>query len=437
MSSLLALLAKAFSMAISLVCGVLTARLILGGAGVPQYALYTLLGTLPSLLSFTDLGSGATIVNSIAASEDPRRDPLVIDRLVSVGRIQLCFATVTMAVNALLLLTGGWPMLFGEVGGVPNADLAAFLCMTIFCLGIPLGVWVRIQLGLRQNHVVILLQAAISPLTLLFVWIVINSSRTEAFAFTAAASSTATLLVAVAGLAFTAWRTSPLVTTALGRMLRPRRFPGAQVMHVGWPMLAQIISSPIAMSSQRYVLAQSGTHEQVAEYGLAAQVFFAFSGLFTAAGTALWPYYTNLRHRGELRRGPFALSALFAFGILAATGAVWLFNDFIFSFISDGALAVSSQTILAFGTMIALQGALYPMGMFIMDEPGIRFQVLPALLMAASTLGLAILLTPTWGAIGPLVANSFSVVVFQLIPFAWYIQRNSGRLLSSGESVGS
>jgi O-antigen/teichoic acid export membrane protein len=65
-----------------------------------------------------------------------------------------------------------------------------------------------------------------------------------------------------------------------------------------------------------------------------------------------------------------------------------------------------------------------------MDEPGIRFQVAPALLMAGSTLLLSIVLTPHLGAIGPLLGNSFAVLAFQVIPFIFYIRRHRERLYS-------
>ncbi|PJI52256.1 hypothetical protein CTI14_45325, partial [Methylobacterium radiotolerans] len=40
--------------------------------------------------------------------------------------------------------------------------------------------------------------------------------------------------------------------------------------------------------------------------------FFALNGLVMAGGLALWPHFARMRHQGDLRRGPFLLSALFA-----------------------------------------------------------------------------------------------------------------------------
>jgi len=174
MGSLLAVGARALTMVIALVCGVLTTRMIIGDAGVGSFALYTLLTTIPSLLTFTDLGSGAVLVNAVATSDDVRTDEKLRYQLTSVGRVLLLFAASAMAINTVLLATGAWELIFGDAGQQPGASLAAFFCVTIFCLGIPLGIWARIMLGQRKNHIVILLQGLISPLTLAGVWLLLT-----------------------------------------------------------------------------------------------------------------------------------------------------------------------------------------------------------------------------------------------------------------------
>lgn len=430
MNSVLALGARALTMVVSLLCGVITARLILGGAGVQYYALYTLLTTLPSLLAFTDLGSGAVIVNSVATSDDIRTDDRLRFQLTSVGRILILFSSAAMAVNTVMLLAGGWRLLFGAAGELPGAPLAAFFCVTVFCLGVPIGIWVRIMLGLRRNHIVILLQGLISPLTLLGVWLILRAGP-AAEAFIGLASFGASFLVSVLGLTLTTRWTRPLVPAAARMVLHPRRFPGVRVMDVGWPMLAQLVTYPIAVSSQRYVLAQSGSHADVAEYGVTGQVFFALNGLVIAAGVALWPLYTQRRHRGELKRGPFLLSLVFAGSIAVATVIVWLVGPWLFEFISDGKIEVHVATIAAFGAMIMMTAAVYPLGMFIMDKPGIRFQVIPTLSMAAVSFGLAVLLTPKLGVVGPLIGSVFALLVCQYLPFLTYIRRHRARLLGT------
>lgn len=428
MSSLLAVGARALTMVIALVCGVLTTRMILGDVGIDGFALYTLLTTIPSLLTFTDLGSGAVLVNAVATSDDVRSDEKLRFQLTSVGRVLLWFAASAMAVNTVLVLTGAWELVFGEAGGRPGASLAAFYCVTIFCLGIPLGIWARIMLGQRRNHIVILLQGLISPLTLAGVWLMLTFGGNGLHSYVAVASFAASLLVGVLGILITSRTTAPLIPSAARMVLRPRRYPGVRVMDVGWPMLAQMVTYPIAVGSQRYVIAQLGGPTDVAEYGVAGQVFFALNGLVMAGGLALWPHFTRMRHKGDLRRGPFVLSALFAVAVAAATAVIWLVGPWLFGFITQGELTVRPGTIAAFGAMIMMTAAVYPLGMFIMDKPGIRFQVIPTLSMAALGVTLSLVLTPVLGIAGPLLGVAFSLLVCQLIPFSVYIVRHRERL---------
>lgn len=431
MNSLLALGARALTMVISLVCGVITTRMILGETDIQHYALYSLLITIPSLLTFTDLGSGAVLVNAVATSDDIRTDRKLRLQITSVGRVLLMFATGLMVINTVLLVTGGWRVLFGDAGSIPGASLAAFLCITLFSLSITLGVWFRILLGQRRNHLVILVQGMISPVTLGGVWLMLTFGGRDFDSYLAIASYGASLFSAIVGFLLVTRSTSPLIPDSLRMVLRWRRVPGVRVMDVGWPMLAQMVTYPIAVGSQRYVLAQFGTPVDVAEYGVAGQVFFALNGLVMAAGVALWPQFARLRHKGELRRGPYLLSVIFAGAIAAATFMVWFVAPWLFEFITQGELEVRTLTILAFGCMIMLTAAVYPLGMFIMDKPGIRFQVIPTLAMAAVSIVLSIVLTPLIGIVGPLIGVSFALIVCQIIPYSIYIHRHRERLLGA------
>lgn len=411
--------------------------MILGETDIQHYALYSLLITIPSLLTFTDLGSGAVLVNAVATSDDIRTDRRLRLQITSVGRVLLMFATGLMLINTVLLVTGGWRVLFGDTGAIPGAALAAFLCVTLFSLSITLGVWFRILLGQRRNHIVILVQGMISPITLVGVWLMLTYGGRDFDSYLAIASYGASLFSAIVGFVLVTRSTAPLVPDALRMLLRFRSVHGVRVMDVGWPMLAQMVTYPIAVGSQRYVLAQFGTPTDVAEYGVAGQVFFALNGLVMAAGVALWPQFARQRHKGELRRGPFMLSVIFAGAIAAATFLVWWVSPWLFGFITQGELEVRTLTIFAFGCMIMLTAAVYPLGMFIMDKRGIRFQVVPTLAMATVSITLSLVLTPLLGIVGPLIGVSFALIVCQIIPYSIYIHRHRERLLGAGEESGA
>ncbi|GGC99793.1 hypothetical protein GCM10011512_28360 [Tersicoccus solisilvae] len=429
MTVTLSVVARGCSLAIALVCGVLTARVILGDAGVEYYALYTLITALPSLISFSDLGAGAVVVNATATSDDVRHDGDVRILVTSVGRIMLCFAAVGLLVDVGLLVSGAWGSILGDAGRIPGAPECAFLALCIFCAYIPLGIWQRILLGLGKNHVIILVQLFQGPINLALVWCVVSFAGRPGYPFVALSSMVAALLIAVAGFTLVWRRTSPLLRFTVRDVFRFRSVPGVRVMDVGWPMLAQLLATPLSMTMQRYILAQYAPVNEVAVYAAAGQVFFALSGLVSAGGMALWPAFARARHRGEAVRGPYGLALVFATVTAVICAVIIVVSPWLFSFITNGRLTIPLPVLLWFSAMIVAQAALYPLGMFIMDRPGIRFQVAPVLLMAASTVVLALVLTPLWGVTGPLAANTTAVVVFQVVPFALYIHRHRDRLL--------
>jgi len=426
-NALASVLAKAATTLIAFVCGILTVRVITGGAGEASYALFGALTALPSLLTFSDLGAGAALVGSVAASEDPRRDARVRDQLTSVERILCAFAAAVLTAGIVMRVTGGWRLLLGSAGALPGAEDAALLCCALYAATVPLGVWTRLLLGARRNHIVILVQGLVSPVTLLLVW-GWTQLRGDA-AFLAVGSFVAALTAGGVGLLVTSLTLRPLVGSALRRVPRPRRYPGARVMDIGWPMLAQLISPPLAMAAQRYAVAQHGTVTRLAEYNAAAQVFFALIGLISAAGVALWPLWARARARGELRRGPGLLAVAFGGGTAIASVCVALIGPWLFGFATHGVFEVGLGTILAFGAMATCQAVLYPLGMFLMDPAGIRFQVLPTLMMAVLSLLGAVLLVPVLGAAGPPLANAAAVLVCQIVPYAISIHRHRDRLL--------
>lgn len=428
MNALAAMSARLVTMTVSLVCGVISARLVLGEAGVATYALMALLISIPTLISFTDLGAGAVVVNSVATTADLQNDDLLLRQVLSVSRVIAGFAGTVLVIDLVLTVTGGWGHVLGTTATVPHATEAASVCMLVFCLTISLGLWQRILLGLGRNPLIILLQGIISPCSLLLVALTLRFGPAWATSFLALATFTATLLTAVLGMVLADRLTRPLLRTVATRVLFPRRFPGARVMHVGWPMFAQLLVGPLAFALPRFILANNADQTTVAQHALGAQVFFALQALIMAGATSLWPMFAKARANGTIARGPYSLSAGFLAIIVAATAFVLVIRPWFFSVMSNGVVDVPARLVLAFGVMVAVQAVLYPLGMFIMDEQGIRFQVLPALSSVAATVALTFVLAPHAGAAAPPVANAISAATLQVIPFIIYIRLNRSRL---------
>lgn len=415
-------------MMVSLVCGILSARLVLGTAGTESYALMTLLIALPSLMTFSDLGAGAVVVNSIATSDRVKTDELLIGQVTTVARVILLFVTAIFIVSSVLLVTGTWNVALGAASSVPYAAQAAWVCTLVYCCTTSLGLWQRVLLGLGRNPIIILLQGLISPVSLLVVWLLLTNGSRAVYSFLALGTFGATLLVAVIGTVAADRLTLPMLRVVARRVFFVKRFRGVRVMNVGWPMFAQQLAAPMSITLPRYILAQSASAVALAQYALAGQVFFALQALVSAAGVSLWPMFAKARRQGTHVRGPHLLSAVFGLGLLAATGCVVLIGPWFFAVVSDNQVAVPTTIIVSFGALVTMQAIVYPLGMFIMDGPGIRFQVIPALAMTVSTVSLSILTTPTFGVPAPLLSNAVSVLVFQVVPYLIYIRRNRDRL---------
>lgn len=434
MSAFYSTAARFLTMLVSLVCGVTAARLVLGQAGTEQYALMTMLIALPTLITFSDLGTGAVVVNSIATATDVRHNEFLRRQVTTVVRIILIFVGVVAFASSVLLVTGGWRLVLGAAYLGPDSGWAAWLCALVYCCTASLGIWQRTLLGLGKNPTIILLQGIISPLSLLIVWLLLATGDPQLQSFLALGTFLATFAVAAFGILIADRHTAPLLREVARRVFRPRQFPGVQVMHVGWPMLIQLLSTPLSIALPRYIMAQSVGPVELAQYALAGQVFFALQALVSAAGVSLWPSFARARASQQRVRGPHLLSLIFGLAGAAATAVVIVIGPWFFGIVSDHTVTVPTSLIIVFGTMITMQAIVYPLGMFIMDPPGIRFQVIPALLMTVSTVGLSALSTPRIGVLGPLLANAVSVCVFQVIPYLIYIHRNRDRLYGTSQT---
>ncbi|MDR6117564.1 O-antigen/teichoic acid export membrane protein [Aeromicrobium sp. SORGH_AS981] len=192
-------------------------------------------------------------------------------------------------------------------------------------------------------------------------------------------------------------------------------------MNVGLPMLVQLLTPPITTQVTRLIVAQTVSVTALAEYGVLMQILIPAMGLVSAVGITLWPYYSGARGEGRDVRGPFQLSALFlaaatvgVFGWVAV--APWLFDA-----MTGGTVEPSRAVVLCFGLQMAAQAALYPLGMYLMSPRGIRFQVVPAVLVCVSSLALVTFFAPSLGIVSVPLSVALSTLIFQIVPFGAFI----------------
>jgi O-antigen/teichoic acid export membrane protein len=416
---------KMIVLGLSGLCAIVTSRMILSHFGTEAYAQYGLLASLPSLLPFADLGIAAVVINSIAEAKNPRSDEHVRRSLLTALRILLVSGTVIVATSALVSVLGLWPVLLGN-GLLPDGGAwAAFLCMAVFGITLPLAVGQRILVGLERTATQVKSQIVVAPLILLAVLLSIGlaapvGSYLAVFSYAAAAVNSIICLIIASRLI------SPQLTSALRSVPHIKREPGIKAFHLAWPMLLQMVALPIAMQSDRLLLSHLTHGEELAQYNLASQLFGMILQVIAAAGIVLWPIYAKARSASRIE-SPLVPTIWFAAGGLFLGGLLAIATPFLVAFVSDGRIILDAWLVSGFAVFVALQAAKYPTGMYMTDSAGLRFQVLPILMLVPLNIAISWWLISLLGAAGPIIGSAISVAACQLIPNLCYVTRDLAR----------
>ncbi|WP_243106744.1 MULTISPECIES: oligosaccharide flippase family protein [Actinomyces] len=416
--------AKVVVMGVSGLFGLVNTRLIIGHFGTDAYAQYGLLATFPNLMPFTDLGIGAVILNAVAGSADPARDSLVRRTITTAIRVLLCSALVIATAGVVVGLLGLWPSLLGarlmEGGG-----RTATLCLLVYAAALPLSVGQRVVIGLGRSATQVISQGVVSPaMTCMLLAAVVT--RTGAGNAVSVYSYLANVLVSVICVVV-AWRaTSPLLREAVRDVPRVRSVRGVSIRGTAGPQLVQSLVIPLAFQTDRLLLSHLGAPDALAQYNLAATLFNLLTQTVMVTGVAMWPLFA--RARADRRtESPFRPAAAFAgAGLLAAlllAGA----TPWAARVLSDGEIALPVVLVGAYVLYVAVEAAKQPLGMYMTDPRGLQFQVGPVLVLVPVNLALSWLLITPMGAAGPIVGSLVSVVLCQILPYAWWVRRDLRR----------
>jgi hypothetical protein len=106
-----------------------------------------------------------------------------------------------------------------------------------------------------------------------------------------------------------------------------------------------------------------------------------------------------------------------AFGACAAVLAlaVGLASPFVAQLASGGAISLGLPVVVGFAVLMVLQAVKYPLGMYLTDAPGLRYQALMIVLMLPVNVALSWYLTGPLGAAGPVVGSVVGVALFEVL----------------------
>jgi len=405
---------------VSAILGIVVTRLVIENYGTAAFAQYGLLVAIGALLPFTDLGMSAAVVDAVSSAESPSTDERVRRVLVTAIRVLIGSAVVLALLGLVVTALGAWPTLLGA-GLLPGSGpLVALCCVLLIALAVPLGVGQRLLVGLGKNHVTVAVLGLQTPLVLaalllLLAWDVPAGPAVPVLAYAA-------ILVLAAVCAVVAARQiRPLFRDALRQVPRLRSYRGGRVLALAWPMLVQLVAVPVAMQTDRIVLSHRASGEALTQYNLAAQMFTPIWAVVSTAGAALWPVFARARARGE-RRSPVPVALVFGGLAAAVATVVGLASGWLAELASGGAVTLSTSLVLAFGALMTVQALKYPLGMFLTDAAGLRFQAGMIVAMVPVNVGLSWYLAARMGPAGPVLGSVVGVVVFELAANALYVR---------------
>jgi O-antigen/teichoic acid export membrane protein len=416
--------AKIFVMGASGLLGLFTTRLIIQHFGTAAYAQYGLLNSFPTLLPFADLGMAAVVINAVASADDVRDDTYLRNSITTAFRILICAGLVIASVGVIISLFGLWPTLLGGALTAQGAS-AALACLLIFSVALPMTVGQRVMVGLRRTSTQVASQAVVAPFMLACVATVVLAGLPFGD-YVSVFSYLANGLVSVICLIIAGRILKPQLGRAIREIPKIKSVPGVRALNLALPMLVQMIALPVAMQTHRLLLSHLTRGPELAQYNLAAQLYGMVLQSIAAGGVALWPIYAKARARRQIR-SPFKPMLLFLAAGLGVAGGLALLSSWIARFVSNGRIELPLPLVLGFVVFVAVQAAKYPLGMYMTDARGLRFQVWPILIMVPLNLALSWWLIGWLGPAGPVIASTFSVLVCQVLPSYWYVRRDLRR----------
>ena len=395
-----ALGARVATLPISLVCGLLSVRIVIGDLGSADYGLVSLLMGLQLLLPFLDLGTGAAVLNAASSQHAKQGKNELSPVLRQAVRVTVLTSSLAFAAVGAVAVAGWWPRLLG----FPCDQRVTWGMLLIFGLNVfarPLVMASTALIGLGRATLIVLLQGLVPAVGLLAVLLAhVANAPLEVYAVSLIVGQIA-MGVAAALVLWRSTRHEPRIVNTGSLVARPslRRTAG--------PMLAILVMAPLGSNLDRLVLSHQSSATQLALYALAVQLF---QPVLSVVGVLQQPIWADFAAR---RASPLAMShlhlrsltALMALGGLGVGGLMMVLVPPVSGIISGQQIFVPWRLAMLLALSMALAVALVPASSYLTTDDGLRRQVWIVAAALLGNLSLTLLLTPRLGAAGPVVGT--------------------------------
>ena len=381
----------AVARASTFISSALTVPLAIGALGTEQFGLWLALQAVVNSFVFADLGVGAAVKNAVAsarATGDPARVRIVT------GSAYIVISGIALACAAVLLVV---VLLRGtdvaSILGLPpalhrEANVAAIVLFTLFCLNMPLSLTSQIQTGMQSGYVAQLWLSAAALCTPLAVGLAMWQ-----------VPRVAVLAVAAAGtpVLFMALNTFVFLVRGHGMVrLLPLGFDkscATSLLHNGLHFLTLAIAAAVAFTSDNIVLSRMLGPAAVTKYAIAYQMCAVLQALPGIAFGALWPAYTDAIARGDVDWAATTLRRVVKVSLLvivplALVPVIWgpgVARWWTLGHVEPTHLLMAGMALWA--VLVAIGGLV---ATFLYSVGVLRFQVLQAVAFAGAALALKV-----------------------------------------------
>jgi len=421
------LTARALTSPLQLVFLMTTTWLGTSKVGASSYSVAILLAGVPLLFPFLDLGSSSALITGF--SQKPSKEMRLDLFAFAIKRATISAGTV-LAAGVFLANSPASLSIFGpSTKFFENPGLLFFIFSVIFSSLVMLGPAAKILVGLGLNHVTMYFGLATSALTLMLTACL---STTDApVDFYALAPLGSAFLVGVLLFRKTLLLTSITFIELFKASYLDKRKLDTNVSRGSNYMLLITLSLAVIQFSDRFVVSIFGPLGDVPSFVYLSQVYVPVWAAISSVLIAIWPHLSAIRseHGYQIAKKEF-LKVWGKLSIIGAiAGAVFACGTpSIIRQISSGEVQIDYAISSAFGFLLFLQIVHFPVGVFLTDSPGLRFQSIWVSIGAVTYLPLAIYLTLYLGVVGPTLAGIFLIIFFQLLPNSIFYSRGADRV---------
>ena len=423
--------ASAAARGLTVLASLISIPLTLHYLGPERYGVWITISTFSALLAFADLGIGNGLLTMVAraSGRDDWRDIRVY--ISSAGVALTLIGAAVMVCAVLLSATVDWTSFFNVSNVQAQGEVRAAVLVFLICfaLSLPLTMVQRVQLALQRGFLTSLWQCAASLATLLL------------------------LLLALALHAPLPWLVGVFVGTPLAAgLLNSLLFFGVQaraasptpalcsrrhigeVMKSGGLFFTLQIAIAAAFACDPLLITRLLGPEAVAPYSIADRLF-SLVGLVVGLGVLpLWPAFGEALTRGDTawaNRTLVRATLLAGTVAIALSAALLIGSSSIIHLWIGGAQSVPFTLLAGMATWRITEALANPSAMYLNAINALRIQVITALILAATALGLKIMLLPLYGVPALPWITVGCYIVTCGVPMALYVRR---RLRADGRA---